>query len=99
MTELVPTALTNSLFVLLIVFIIVINTVSAIVCVIDKINAKKHKQRIPEAVLLWLSVFGGALLMLITMLLIRHKTKKPKFMIGLPVILLLQVLLVLLFYV
>ena len=56
-----------------------------------KSNKKGPKLRVPESALLILSVLGGSLAMLLTMLLIRHKTKKPKFMVGIPVILILQI--------
>ena len=56
-----------------------------------KSNKKGPKLRVPESALLILSVLGGSLAMLLTMLMIRHKTKKPKFMVGIPVILVLQV--------
>ena len=52
---------------------------------------KTVKLRIPEATLLLLAALGGSVGMFLTMLLIRHKTKKPKFMVGIPVILLLQI--------
>lgn len=48
---------------------------------------------IPESTLLLLAALGGSVSMLITMKLIRHKTRKAKFMVGIPVILALQLLL------
>jgi len=59
----------------------------------DKRRAQKHRARISESSLLWVAVFGGALAEYLTMLLIRHKTLHRKFMIGLPLILLLHLLL------
>ena len=47
--------------------------------------------RTPEKTLLILSALGGSVAMLITMLLIRHKTKHVKFMLGIPIIIILQV--------
>ena len=49
--------------------------------------------RVPEAQLLLISALGGSVAMLLTMKTIRHKTQHPKFMIGIPVIIVLQVLL------
>ena len=58
----------------------------------DKIAAtKRPKHRTPEATLLFISVLGGSVAMYITMQVIRHKTKHAKFMIGIPVIMLLQI--------
>lgn len=72
-------------------WLILISLISVIVTVADKVKAKSGSQRVPEATLMLLSVLGGSFAMLITMLIIRHKTKHPKFMVGIPVIILLQV--------
>ena len=56
-----------------------------------KSNKKGPKIRFPEAGLLLISVLGGSVAMLLTMLLIRHKTKKAKFMVGIPLIVVLQI--------
>ena len=62
-----------------------ISLVSVVVCVADKRRSKRRgARRVPEATLLWLSALGGASAMFITMLLIRHKTRKIKFMLTLP---------------
>lgn len=58
----------------------------------DKRAARQSRWRIPESTLLTVAAFGGALGMLASMLLIRHKTQHKKFMVGLPVILALQIL-------
>ncbi|MBE6706947.1 MAG: DUF1294 domain-containing protein [Ruminococcaceae bacterium] len=74
-----------------IAYLCVISAVSVAVCIYDKFAAKHiTKHRTPEAVLLLLSALGGSVAMLLTMLLIRHKTKHMKFMIGIPVIILVQ---------
>ena len=57
----------------------------------DKRAARRKKWRISERTLLTVSLLGGAAAMLITMCLIRHKTRHAKFMVGIPVILLLQI--------
>lgn len=90
------------------IYLALVSLVSIIVTVYDKSvaglsykvspkeNGKSSKKgprlRVPEATLLGLSAIGGSLAMLLTMLLIRHKTKKAKFMVGIPVILILQAL-------
>ena len=72
-------------------YISVISVVSVVVCCYDKVAAKRWtKHRTRESTLLLLSAIGGSVAMLITMLIIRHKTKHVKFMLGLPVIILLQ---------
>ena len=46
--------------------------------------------RTPEKTLLVLSALGGSIAMFVTMLIIRHKTKHVKFMLGIPLIILAQ---------
>jgi uncharacterized membrane protein YsdA (DUF1294 family) len=77
---------------ILFAYLAVISVISIIVCIWDKKISKKNKVelRIPEAVLLLLSALGGSVAMFITMLLMRHKTKHVKFMLGIPVIMILQ---------
>ena len=73
------------------IYIICISLITAIVTIYDKRAAKKYpKRRVPENVLLMLAIVGGSVAELLTMLKIRHKTKHKKFMIGLPVIIVLQ---------
>ena len=79
------------LLILLCAYFAIISIVSIAVCCYDKIAAKhRPKHRIREATLLWLSALGGSVPMLLTMLLIRHKTRHVKFMLGIPVIIVLQ---------
>ena len=56
----------------------------------DKIRAINGGRRIPEILLFLLAALGGSAMMLVMMLLIRHKTKHKKFMIGIPIIIVLQ---------
>ncbi len=75
----------------LIGYLIAISVVSVVVCIYDKIAAKHNpKHRTREKTLLLLSALGGSVAMLVTMLLIRHKTKHMKFMLGIPAIILAQ---------
>lgn len=77
---------------ILIGYLIVISLVSIVVCIYDKF-ASKHatKHRTREASLLLLSALGGSVAMFVTMQLIRHKTKHVKFMLGIPLIIIAQV--------
>ena len=70
--------------------------ISIIVCIYDKKISKRGdvKLRIPEKSLFIWSALGGSLAMFITMKLIRHKTKHVSFMVGIPVIFILQVALI-----
>ncbi len=71
-----------------------ISLISVIVTVYDKKAAKIGKRRIRESTLMLLSLLGGSLAMYITMKKIRHKTKHKKFMIGIPVIMIIQIALI-----
>lgn len=75
-------------------YIAIISIVAIVITIKDKICAKLDKSRMPEKKLMLISALGGSLAMLITMLLIRHKTRHMKFMIGIPVILTLQIIIV-----
>ena len=80
---------------ILLIYLAVISLISIIVCCYDKFAAKHNpKHRTREATLLLLSALGGSVAMLATMLLIRHKTKHAKFMVGIPAILVVQAALV-----
>ena len=57
---------------------------------IDKAKAKKKKWRIPERTLMTVAAIGGSVGSLLGMYAVRHKTKHPKFTIGIPLILALQ---------
>lgn len=67
-----------------------VSLLSVVITILDKHFAKVHAWRVSESTLLLLAALGGALPMYLCMRLIRHKTKKRKFMLGLPVITLLQ---------
>lgn len=64
----------------------------------DKQYAKKKMWRIPERTLMTLALFGGSAGVLLAMYTVRHKTRHPKFYIGVPAILLCQVVLLLWFF-
>lgn len=77
---------------LIFAYLLVINLIAMITTVIDKSAAMHARQRISEATLMALAAVGGAPMMYLTMLIIRHKTRKPIFMIGIPVIFILELL-------
>ncbi len=73
------------------IYLAVISFIAIVVTIADKSKAKRHKWRVPEASLLGISALGGSVAMFITMLIIRHKTKHAKFMLGIPLIIALQI--------
>ena len=90
MPEFIMNNLPLSIF---IAYIVLISVVSVIVCFYDKKISKLNKVglRTPEKWLLVLSALGGSVAMLICMFITRHKTKHIKFMVGIPVIIILQI--------
>ncbi len=78
-------------------YVILINLVGLILMGVDKRRARLHKRRIPERVLFLAAVLLGSAGILAGMYLFRHKTKKLRFSIGVPVILILQLAIIGLF--
>ena len=74
--------------------IILINIITFFVYGLDKLKAVNHWWRIPEWVLLGLAVAGGSVGAYLGMMVFRHKTLKPLFRFGVPVILLVQVIVI-----
>lgn len=79
------------LVIALFVYLVVVSLVSAVVTAWDKRVSKiPGHRRVPEKTLITLALIGGSLAMYMTMLSVRHKTKHPKFMVGIPAIMILQ---------
>ncbi len=83
---------------ILITYITVINLIGLLLMGMDKLRAKRKKYRIPERTLFIIAALFGSIGIFIGMYLFRHKTRKLKFSIGIPAILVVQLLLVTLFY-
>ena len=77
--------------VLWIIYLAIVSVVAVIVTVVDKAKARAGAWRVKERTLFIISVIGGSVAMYITMQLIRHKTKHLRFMIGIPLIIVAQV--------
>ena len=75
-------------------YLLLINIITFALYAIDKVNAKTDSWRISERMLILFAVAGGSVGALMGMYICRHKTRKPKFKFGVPVILVLQVVLV-----
>lgn len=68
----------------------VFSVIGAVAAVKDKRAAERGKTRVPETRLMAYGLLGGAAVEFVVMAAIRHKTRKKKFMIGLPVVALLH---------
>ena len=77
----------------IIIYFILINIIGFLMMYIDKQKAKKVKWRIPEKTLFIITALGGGIGTISGMYTFRHKTKKLKFTIGMPAILILEVVL------
>ncbi len=75
---------------ILLVIFALLSITASIITIVDKVRAQEHGWRIPENTLFFIAAIGGASAMLITMLIIRHKTAHRKFMCGLPILILFQ---------
>ena len=76
------------------IYLLVINLIGFYMMWSDKRRAKWGKWRIPEQTLFIVTALGGGIGTIAGMYVFRHKTKKLKFTIGLPVILILEIILV-----
>ncbi|WP_255604585.1 MULTISPECIES: DUF1294 domain-containing protein [unclassified Clostridioides] len=75
------------------IYFIIINIIGLSSMYIDKKKAIKNKWRIKETTLLAIAIIGGSIGSIIGMYSFRHKTKHIKFTLGIPFIILLQLLL------
>lgn len=78
---------------MLLIYLLIINAVGILFMLADKHKAKKKQWRIPEATLMGIAAVGGSVGVLIGMYTFRHKTKHAKFYIGVPLLLILQIIL------
>ena len=78
---------------MLLIYFTGINLLAFILYGLDKQRARRHRQRIPERVLLGVAALGGALGALLSMAFFHHKTRKPLFRIWIPSLLIFYLLL------
>lgn len=74
------------------VYLLLVNAAAFVLMLVDKYKAKRNLWRIPEATLMMSAAIGGSAGALLGMYTFRHKTRHPKFTIGIPVILTVQIL-------
>lgn len=78
------------LYYTVVVYLILVNVVTFFLYGIDKRRAKRERERIPERTLLWSAALFGAAGALVGMRVFHHKTRKWKFRIAVPSLLVLQ---------
>ncbi|SHL35840.1 DUF1294 domain-containing protein [Flavobacterium saccharophilum] len=79
---------------ILLLYFLFLNIFVFILAGYDKYLARKNKRRIPENTLFLLEAIGGTIGLLLAMLLFRHKTSKPSFIVKFFGIFLIQIVLV-----
>ena len=75
-----------------IIFFLLINILSFLLFGIDKQKAIKKKYRISEFTLLLISFLGGSIGSLLGMIIFHHKTKKIKFILLIPLFLIINII-------
>ena len=81
----------------ILIYFLVINVLGFFAMGIDKWKAKRGSWRIPENTLFMFTVLGGGIGTIAGMYIFRHKTRKKYFTIGMPAILILEIILIVYF--
>lgn len=82
----------------MIIYLIIINIIAFFTMGEDKRRARVHRWRIQEKVLFILALAGGAAGSILGMLAFHHKTQKMRFIIGMPLLLVLNIFCIYAFY-
>ena len=75
---------------IILIYLGIINFVSFAAFAVDKFAAIEHRSRIKIVTLLGLAFIGGSIGGLLAMYILRHKTKKDYFAVGIPLIIVMQ---------
>ena len=73
------------MFINIIYYLAALNVLTLMAFMVDKINARINARRLSERMLLVLSAAGGSAGALISIFIVRHKSRKPQFRKGVPV--------------
>lgn len=79
-------------------YLLLINAASFVLMLVDKYKARRNLWRISEAYLMSFALLGGSVGSLLGMYLVRHKTRHPKFTVGIPLILIFETIAIIWFY-
>lgn len=72
-------------------YLIVINIITLIIMGYDKFRAIKNKTRISEKTILTIAILGGSTGTLLGMLLFKHKIRKMKFILLIPILIIIHI--------
>ena len=78
--------------IMILLYLLIVNAVAFLLMLVDKQKARKKLWRIPESTLLLSAAIGGSIGALAGMYTFRHKTRHLKFTLGIPAILVAQIL-------
>ncbi len=79
-------------------YMLAINIFTALLTFFDKWASLSGRRRVSEKTLMSFAAFGGSLGLYLAMYIFRHKTRHPKFYLGVPVIMLIQLVLIWWYY-
>jgi uncharacterized membrane protein YsdA (DUF1294 family) len=88
----------SNLMKLFLLYLLLMNAAAFVLMLVDKIKAVNSQWRIPESTLIGSAVLGGSAGALLGMYAFRHKTRHAKFTIGIPAILIVQIILAIWFF-
>ena len=77
---------------LILLYLLIVNALGFLLMLVDKRKAQKNLWRIPESTLFLMAAIGGSIGSIAGMYKFRHKTKHLKFTLGIPAILIAQIL-------
>lgn len=77
----------------LLIYLLIMNVAGFLFMLADKRRARKNRWRIPEGTLITVAALGGSVGSLLGMYTFRHKTHHKKFTLGIPAILVAQLVL------
>ena len=83
----------------IIIYLILMSLYGAALVIVDKSRAIKRRRRIPEKAMLLVGLIGGAGGMFPTMKIVHHKTRVKKFMVLLPIFLIVHLIILIVFVV
>jgi len=78
----------------IIIYLLIINLIGILIMCIDKRKAIKGSWRMSEKSLIFIAILGGSIGTIIGMYWFRHKTKKLRFTIGIPIILVTEIVVI-----